>query len=377
MKQSTSLDFTGQSFYVGIDTHKTNWKVTIRCANMVIKQFSMDPDPEKLQQFMEKYYPNGTYHSVYEAGFGGFWMHRELVRLGIRNIIVNPADVPTTNKEKDRKSDPIDSNKLSRELSSGSLCGIYVPDAKMESMRVLSRCLRQYTNRSTQVKNRIKALLLFTGVKCEMDSESHWSRAYINHLSNLEFNEELEKYVLNQHLKELVHIRELKLDLLRKIRSISLKEPAVNLLRSIPGLGFITAFALFAELVDITRFPNLDKLVSYVGLVPSMYSSDDKTVVRGITNRHCAYLRYMLIEAAWVIVRKDPVMTAYFTRLSNGKDKDRKKKAIIRVAKKLMSRVRAVWLSQKPYVIGTIETENVAFDNDEVSKLIVNKAKKR
>jgi len=141
-------------------------------------------------------------------------------------------------------------------------------------------------------------------------------------------------------------------------------------------LGFITAFALFAEVVDIKRFSNLDNLVSYVGLVPSMHSSDDKTVIRGITNRHCAYLRYMLIEAAWVIVRKDPVMTAYFTRFSNGKDKDRKKKAIIRVAKKLMNRVRAVWLSQKPYVIGTIETENIAFDNNEVSN-IVKKARKK
>jgi transposase len=42
-----------------------------------------------------KHYPGASYHSVYEAGFCGFWIHRELQAHGVHNIVVNPADVPT------------------------------------------------------------------------------------------------------------------------------------------------------------------------------------------------------------------------------------------------------------------------------------------
>jgi predicted esterase YcpF (UPF0227 family) len=87
----------------------------------------MDPNPQKLMQHLKKNYPNAYYHSTYEAGFCGFWAHRALCKLGINNIVVNPADVPTTHKEKTQKRDKRDSRKLARELADGSLEAIYIP----------------------------------------------------------------------------------------------------------------------------------------------------------------------------------------------------------------------------------------------------------
>ena len=125
MKESSNCaDFKGEDFYVGIDAHKRNWTITVRTRDIVLKTFSADPSPEGLHRYMCRNYPNGRYHSVYEAGFCGYWIHRKLTDLNFRNIIVNPSDVPSTNKERDRKSDPIDSRKLSRELANGSLGGI-------------------------------------------------------------------------------------------------------------------------------------------------------------------------------------------------------------------------------------------------------------
>jgi transposase len=354
MVQSTKKQFAGQHFYVGIDVHKSNWKVTIRSRDIYLKTFSMNPDPVKLKEHMQRTYPGGNYHSTYEAGFCGYWIHRALCDSGFNNIIVNPSDVPTTHKEKDHKDDPIDSNKLARELSNGSLRGIYVPDERMESMRVLSRCLRQYSQRSVQVKNRIKALLYFSGVGTTFDVYTHWSRAFLNQLSKYEFREKNTTFTLTQHLKELEHIRTMKLGLLRQIRTISRGEPIIKLLRTIPGIGLTTAMTLFAELVDIRRFFDLDHLASYVGLVPSVAKSDTTEVIRGITNRHCRHLRFMLIESAWVAVRSDPAMTHCFSQLTAGKYRHTKKTAIIRITKKLLNRIRAVWLSGKPYVPGVI-----------------------
>ena len=60
----------------------------------------MDPAPEKLAEHLKRNYPDAEYRSVYEAGFSGFEAHRTLCRLGVQNIVINPADVPTSGKER-------------------------------------------------------------------------------------------------------------------------------------------------------------------------------------------------------------------------------------------------------------------------------------
>jgi transposase len=87
-------------------------------------------------------------------------------------------------------------------------------------------------------------------------------------------------------------------------------------------------------------------------LVPSTEGSGDKLIVKGLTARHARYLRYLLVESAWHAVRKDPVMSLSFLNYSK---RMAKQKAIIRIAKKLLSRIRYVWKNNTPYEIGIIE----------------------
>ena len=88
------------------------------------------------------------YHSVYEAGFCGFWIHKHLRELGINNIVVNPADVPTMLKN-------VDCSKLVRGLRSGDLSGIHVPETQMFELRSLIRLRNSIVKDSTREKNRI------------------------------------------------------------------------------------------------------------------------------------------------------------------------------------------------------------------------------
>ena len=99
LQQRNELDFNGQNIYVGIDVHLKSWTVTILTETQPHKTFSQPPKPEVLAGYLEKHFPNGSYHSAYEAGFSGFWAHYRLMSLGIKNIVINPADVPTTQKE--------------------------------------------------------------------------------------------------------------------------------------------------------------------------------------------------------------------------------------------------------------------------------------
>jgi transposase len=351
--QTRTLGFTGQSFNIGVDVHKRNWRVTIRNNNLWLKTFSMNPSAVELHDFMKKHYPGGEYNTVYEAGFCGYWIHREMTHLGFHNIIVNPADVPSTNKEKDRKDDPIDSNKLSRELANHSLNGIYVPNEQLEAMRSISRLHRQYSQRSVQIKNRIKSFLAFIGQPIPAEyEESRWSHGFIHMLKTIPLKNEDNRMVLSEHVAELEHVRSRQLVVLRKIRALSKGVPTIAFLRTIPGIGIITAFVLFAELVDIHRFHKLDHLCSFIGLVPSIERSGTTVHVNGITPRHNKFLRYLIIEAAWIAVRKDPALTAAYNELTKGMTKQR---AIIRIAKKLTNRIRYVWLHQKEYVPAIVE----------------------
>jgi len=354
--ENNKLDFTGQLIFVGIDVHKRSWTVTIQYEGIQLKTFSMNPEPEELAKYLKKNYPNGTYISVYEAGFSGYWADRQLRALGIRNMIVNPADVPTKNKEKRSKSDKIDSRKLARELGSNNIEGIYIPSEEDESIRSLSRLRVQFTKDQTRLKNRIKSLLNFVGIKIpDNDEVKHWSGKFIAHLSGLEFKHESIKLTLDHLIENLKQVRKELTSIIKDLRKQKTGHERinkiVNRLVSVPGLGFITAITLYTEIMEIERFGKFDQLSCFVGLSPSVMSSGETERTLGLSNRHNRYLRNMLIESAWIAIRKDPAMTMGYGKLVQRMSRQ---EAIIRIAKKLLNRIMYVWRQDKDYVCSVV-----------------------
>lgn len=66
------LSFNNTNFFIGIDTHLKQWKVTIRNSGIELKTFSMNPSPVELHKYLNNHYPDGTFNIVYEAGFCRF-----------------------------------------------------------------------------------------------------------------------------------------------------------------------------------------------------------------------------------------------------------------------------------------------------------------
>ena len=159
MRQDKQLDFRGQTVYAGLDAHIKDWKVKILLDGLVCKSFTQPPDPEVLNNYLRRKYPGARYKSVYEAGFCGFWIHEQLTALGIENIVVNPSDVPTTDKEKKQKTDKRDAHKLAKGLRSGMLEAIHVPDRELLEQRSLVRHRARQVKDMTRIKNRIKGYL--------------------------------------------------------------------------------------------------------------------------------------------------------------------------------------------------------------------------
>ena len=122
-----------------------------------------------------------------------------------------------------------------------------------------------------------------------------------------------------------------------------------TLLKTISGIGPLTSSALITELGDINRFPHIDHLSSFVGLIPRVKQSGETSYSGGITFRCNSYLRTLLIESSWQAIRQDPALMQYYhEHLINNKGQ----KVIIKVARKLLNRIRYVMKNRQPYVTG-------------------------
>lgn len=350
--------FEGQAIYVGIDVHLKSWKVSIMTQEKDYKTFSAVPQADKLSSYLKENFPGADYYSAYEAGFSGFWLHRELTKLGIKSVVVNPGDVPTTDKERRQKEDQRDSRKLAQTLRSGQLNSIHVPSEKTQQDRTLLRTRDAIVKDIRRNKNRIKSLLYFQGISYPerfYNNQTHWSNKFIEWLEHLAFEHDSAKSGLMACLDMVKHQRMLLLRITRQIRELA-KTPnykeSVDLVLSVPGVGILTAMRLLTELENIDRFQDFNKLRSYVGLVPSTASSGENSTDTGITPRTNSRLRVALIESAWVAIRNDPALLAAYQKLSRRMHGNR---AIVRIAKKLLNRIVCVLRTKQKYEQGIIK----------------------
>jgi transposase len=355
MIQIKTLDFSGQSIYCGIDVHKKLWSVCIRNSDRELKTFSQDPNPAALARLLTTHYPNARFELAYEAGFCGFWAQREFSRIGLNCRVIHPADLPQPDRDRRYKTDIVDCRRIAFELCKGGLTGIHIPSELMVEYRSLVRTRNQLVRDQTRTKNRIISFLEFQGIRIPVGYKrcTHFSARFIKWLEELPLSW-VNKLALQAKINLLRAVREQLLVISKQYRLIATTEPLgekIKLLRTICGIGIYSALVILTEIDDIKRFRHFDQLASLAGFKPDVYSSAEKSLTRGITH-HCNHLlRETLVECAWMAISKDPALTqAYY----NYKNRMHYNKAIIRIAKKLLSRVRYVLLTGKAYQLGIV-----------------------
>jgi len=356
MDHVNKLDFTGQQIYVGMDVHKKSWSISIYTDQFEHKTFSQPPEVGVLVNYLKRNFPGAAYKTVYEAGFSGFWIHDRLQEHGVHCIVVNPADVPTKDKERAGKTDRVDCRKMARSLRSGEIEGIYIPSRPKTEDRSLLRTRNSMVKKQTRCKNQIKSVLCFYGINIPNElAKSHWSKRFINWIESIRMERASGNLALKVHLAELTHIRQVIAELNRAIRALAKTDDYrnnVQILKTVPGVSILSAMTLLTELYDIDRFKTLDKLCSYVGLIPNTNSSGETDHKTGMTSRRNNHLRVILIESAWTAVRKDPALMMAFNELCKHMTKTN---AIVRIARKLLNRIRYVLKNQQEYVPAIIQ----------------------
>lgn len=340
--------FSGQKIFVGIDVHKKSWNVSVIGEHNHFKTFNQPPSSIALDQFLRKTFPGADYYAAYESGFCGFSTYNDLNALGINTMVVNAADVPTTDKEKKNKSDAIDSKKIALSLRAGQLQGVYVPQDQTLNDRSILRYRARLVGDQTRIKNRIKGYLFFHGIQIPDEYDNaNWSNGFMSWLGE----QANTHWALAELIEQLRSTKEAILRANRKLIELSKNErykKQFELIKSIPGLGNLSAIHLLLEIEDITRFKTSHQLASFVGLTPTRHASGDKDYTGTLTPRGNKMIKKYLIEASWIVVRKDPEMMAAFGKLCQRMIKT---KAIIRIARKILNRIKAVLDSGQPYII--------------------------
>jgi len=346
------IDFSGQNIYIGIDVHKKHFTVSIQGEDLAYKTFNQPPDPEVLAKYLRRNYPKANYFAAYEAGFSGFWIYESLQNHGVNCIVVNPCDIPSTDKEKKQKRDALDSRKIARSLRNGELTAIYVPPLEQQQDRSLLRTRQRLIGNQTRCRNRIKGILHFYGIRqpeCFIHPGTHWSKRYMDWLKGIDVGQVSGNVTLKLLLQEASGIKELLSQTDKEIIKLSREDrylKNLKLLLTVPGIGRLTAMIILTEIGDIARFKRFDQLCAYVGLMPNIYSSGEKERTGDITKRGNGHIRSHLVESSWTAIRHDPALSLAYQQLCSRMNGN---KAIIRIARKLINRIRHVLLNNEAY----------------------------
>lgn len=344
-----SIDFSGQKIYVGLDVHALNWNVTTCSDHLILKTFHMAADPNLLVNYLNSNYPGAAFEIAYEAGFSGFWLQRKLQQMNFQCIVVNPGDVPQTNKNALNKTDKIDSKRIALALRTKQIKGIFIPSETQEDDRIILRQRAQLVKSITRTKNMIKSYLHYKGIEIPKPFKKHTSKKYIAWLKSIEHKEASSRLALDQKIRHLEFLRNELSEATKHIRILMKSDYYIQptaVLRSIPGIGEIICYAFLTEIGDIKRFGSFKACNSFVGFCPTEHSSGQSVHKGKITPRHNKILRSLLVETAWISIRIDPSLTLYYSKLIKRMSG---KRAIIRVARKLLNRIYNLWIKNIKY----------------------------
>jgi len=350
------LDYSGQNIYVGMDVHDKSWKIHIYSDEFELKSLSQQPDVDRLVGYLHKQYKGANFQLAYESGFCGFWIQRAFQARGINCRVIHAADVPTNNKEQSRKSDAVDSKKIAKGLKNGDLNFVHVPPIQQELDRQVVRSRSTLGTDTTRIKNRIKAMLKLHGLPIpEKYGAKHWSKKFVGWLQSLDFGSLSGNLAMKNMIEELQFLegQRKKIDASIKVLAQSDQyRDNVRLLRSIPSMGLLSAMILLTELGDVSRFSRFDDLCSYCGFAPNCYESGDTRQPASLSHRGNGHIKNILIECAWIIVLKDRALLLYYKEQLK---RMKAQKAIIKVTRKLLSRIRYVLMNKKEYELGIVK----------------------
>ena len=320
-----------QTIKLGLDVHADS-VVVVRILDHSAPQPAQKFTPDKFCEWVATQLGQcESVHSCYEAGPFGYGLHRHLLELGVKNIVVQA--VCLDERRKGVNHDKSDARELAMRLdryvagNTHAVAIVRVPSPEEEQRRAASRQREQLKRQVTRMSAQGRSLLLTQGLRMKKNwwHEKVWQK---------------HKAMLPEWLVRLLEAQR------RLLASVTAELAAATgvLEQAAPtcrpkGLGGLTSEVVEREVCDWDRFKNRRQVGSYTGLCGGISSSGKTQMLLPITKHGNARLRTALIELAWRLVvwqRDCKLIRKWAPALCNPKaGRGAKKKAIVAVARQM------------------------------------------
>jgi transposase len=329
--QSSKAQIQGQftQIKLGIDVHADSYRV-VRQIDSSTPQPAQQMSPEQFLRFAERQQQMAQQvHSCYEAGPFGYGLHRKLVSLGIRNVVVRPQNWDEFHKGV--KTDRTDALALVQRLdryvqgNQRALAVVRVPTEAQEQARAQSRQREQLQQARQVHEAQGRSLLLYNGrrVKGAWWKERSWEQLSRSLPPWL-------KQLLENLRALIVQADGLLEQVSREMESQAAEQPK--------GFGLLTAEVLRREVLDWNRFQNRRQVASLTGMCPGVRASGQHRLSGSITKHGNPRLRWALVELAWRVVRYQPgygPVRRWREVLARRQQGGARKKAIVAIGRRL------------------------------------------
>jgi transposase len=332
--------------FIGIDLHKKTISVcVVNQERKVLRRKSLDcVEPDKIVSFFEEC---GAFAAVVEATASYEWLWRLLEPLAQRLVLAHPKKLRVIAESKN-KSDRLDAQVLAEFLALGMIPEAYRPTLRQRQHRTLvrQRCFVQ--KNLTRVRNKIRRVLS----DYNADRRDLFTAAGLKYLKEITKKvSEADRFVLNQLLTEWQYHRQQFQAVSRQLKAFAQKASAKEqeirtVLGSMPAVGPTTIEVVLSEIGDIERFRSQKRVVAYAGLAPGHRQSAGHKKDLGITKQGSGLLRWVLIQTAWRTVRCSLRWRSVYENL---KKRRGSKRAIVAVARRLLTVMAALWRTGQLY----------------------------
>lgn len=303
---------------IGMDIHRVAAEAVALLEGHLRKLGRIPMTRDSLEAFARKELTHDD-HVVVEATGNAAAVVEVLAPYVDRVVIANPKQVRLIAYAK-IKTDAIDAAVLAKLYATGFLPEVWVPDQRTMALRRQVARRTQLVRQRVRLKNLIQSILHahlippcphlnLVGI-----SGRRWIAAQMVPAD--------ERAAIERHLAQIDLIqgslKEVEADIAREAMS----DPIIRRLMTLPGVDMTVASGVAAAVGDIRRFADPTRLVSYLGLNPSVRQSGEGSAYHGrITKQGRGRARGMLVEAAWVVARSPGPLRAFFQRVASRRGK--------------------------------------------------------
>lgn len=275
---------------------------------------------------------------AYEAGPTGFGLSRALIAAGVGCVVAAPGKIERPAQDR-VKTDQRDAERLVRLLMIDGLHAVRVPGIEEEAIRDLVRAREDIRGDLMRARHRLGKLLLRHDVRYDATGDN-WTVRHRAWLTTVELAEPGAQATLTDYLGAIDTLVLRRDTLERTISQLiggSQLADSVARLRCLRGIDTLSAVGLAAEIGDFTRFARPAQLMSYLGLVPSEYSSGQTRRQGAITKTGSRHARRLLVEAAWHY-RRPPRLGTTLKRRQAGQST-----VAVAISWKAQQRLHQIW----------------------------------